>query len=187
MKEPVLEEIEENHPTSERALSTVENLRHIYSTSREGRSDIRLQFDWGTDLESRANDIRDAVDMTLRVLPDEAERPQIFKLDVTQFPVMVFGVFADESYPELEDILENEVANPLEGVPGVAAVTVMAPLQRQVNVELDREKLAAFNLTPSDVAMTLARENYQASAGSIKMGDTDYLPRVPVNSKLSSL
>lgn len=174
------EEIEEKITRPlERALSTVENLRHIYSTSREGRSDIRLQFDWGTDLESRANDIRDAVDMTLRVLPDEAERPQIFKLDVTQFPVMVFGVFADESYPELEDILENEVANPLEGVPGVAAVTVMAPLQRQVNVDLDREKLAAFNLTPSDVAMTLARENYQASAGSIKMGDTDYLPRVP--------
>lgn len=174
------EEIEEKVTRPlERALSTVHDLRHIFSTSREGRSEIRLQFQWGTDLEARANDVRDAVDMVMRILPSEADRPRIFKLDLNQFPVMVYGVFADESYAELQDILENEVANPLEGAPGVAAVSVMVPLQRQVNVDLDRERLAAHRLTPGDVAFALARENYQASAGSIKMGDTDFLPRVP--------
>ncbi|NLW50152.1 MAG: efflux RND transporter permease subunit [Candidatus Brocadiaceae bacterium] len=174
------EEIEEKITRPlERVLSTVEDLKNSFSTSKEGSSQISLEFDWGTDLEARANDVRDAVDMTLRLMPEEAERPRIFKLDMNQFPVMVYGVYADESYAELEDILENEVANPLEGAPGVAAVTVITPLQRQVNVDLDRELLAAHRLTPSDVAGALARENYQAAAGSIKMGDTDYLPRVP--------
>ena len=163
----------------EKNLATVEDLRHIYSTSREGRSNIRLQFNWGTDLEARANDVRDAVDQTMRELPDDVERPRIYKLDITQFPVMVYGVYADESYPDLEDILENEVADLLEGVEGVAAVTVITPLRRQVNVDLDRERIAAIGMTPSDIARVVARENYQTSGGSIKMGDTDYLPRVP--------
>ncbi|MCD6365644.1 MAG: efflux RND transporter permease subunit, partial [Planctomycetes bacterium] len=58
-------------------------------------------------------------------------------------------------------------------------VQVITPLQRQVNVDLDRERLASYKLTPQDVARAVARENQEKSAGSIKMGDTDYMPRVP--------
>ena len=178
------EEVEDKitQPLEER-LATVEDLKHIYSASREGESMIRLMFDWETDLDTRANDVRDAIDLAQRGIPEEADRSRIFKLDITQFPILAFGVFAQESYKDLENLLEDEVANPLESISGVGAARVITPLQRQVNVDLDRERLASYRLTPDDIVRAVVRENREVSAGSIKMGDTDYLPRVPAEFK----
>jgi len=174
------EEVEEKITrVLEEHLATVEDLKHITSTSSEGMSYIVLQFEWQTDLDTRANDVRDAIDQAQREIPEESDRSRIFKLDVSQFPVLVYGVFAAQSYEDLEDILDDEVATPLESVSGVGAVRLITPLQRQVNVDLDRERLASYRLTPEDVARVVARENRETSAGSIKMGDTDYMPRVP--------
>ncbi len=163
----------------EQALATVEDLDHMVSTSREGSSRITLSFTWQAELDSRMNDVRDTVDMVQMLLPDEAERPRIFKFDVSRFPVLVYGVLASSSFENLEEILDEQVANPLESIAGVASVDIMVPLRRQVNVELDRERLACHSLTPGDVAYAIATENREVSAGSIKMGYTDYLPRVP--------
>jgi len=174
------EEVEEKITQPlEKRLATVEDLKHIVSLSREGMSVIRLQFDWETDLDTRANDVRDAIDLAQRDVPDEADRSRIYKLDVSQFPILVYGVLARESYENLEDILDDEVGNRLESIPGVGSVQVITPLKRQVNVDLDRERLASYQLTPDDVVRAVDRENRETSAGSIKMGDTDYLPRVP--------
>lgn len=174
------EEVEEKitRPLEER-LATVEDLEHIYSVSREGMSVIRLMFNWETNLDTRANDVRDAIDMAQQQIPEEADRSRLFKLDISQFPIMVFGVLAEESYKDLEDILKDEVANPLEGIAGVGSVNVIVPLQRRVNIDLDRERLASYQLTPDDVVRVVAKENQEVSAGSIKMGSMDYLPRIP--------
>jgi HAE1 family hydrophobic/amphiphilic exporter-1 len=174
------EEVEEKitRPLEER-LATVEDLEHIYSASREGMSVIRLMFNWETNLDTRANDVRDAIDMAQQQIPEEADRSRLFKLDISQFPIMVYGVLAEESYKDLEDILKDEVANPLEGIAGVGSVNVIVPLQRRVNIDLDRERLASYQLTPDDVVRAVARENQEVSAGSIKMGSVDYLPRIP--------
>ena len=163
----------------EEVLATVEDVDHTFSTSRQGTSIIRLSFNWQTDLDTRANDVRDAIDMIQNRLPEESDRSRIFKFDMSQFPILVYGVHAIQSYEELEDILEDQVANPLESIAGVASVRAMVPLSRQVNVDLDRERLASYGLTPDDVVRAIAGENREVSAGSIKMGYTDYLPRVP--------
>ena len=174
------EEVEEKitRPLEER-LATVEDLEHIYSVSREGMSIIRLLFSWETNLDIRSNDVRDAVDMAQQQIPEEADRSRMFKLDISQFPIMVYGVLANESYNDLEDILKDDVANPLEGIAGVGSVNVITPLRRRVNIDLDRERLASYQLTPDDVTFAVARENQEVSAGSIKMGSVDYLPRIP--------
>jgi hydrophobe/amphiphile efflux-1 (HAE1) family protein len=174
------EEVEEKitRPLEER-LATVEDLEHIYSVSREGMSVIRLLFSWETNLDIRSNDVRDAIDMAQQQIPEEADRSRMFKLDISQFPIMVYGVLATESYNDLEDILRDDVANQLEGIAGVGSVNIITPLRRQVNIELDRERLASYQLTPDDVARAVARENQEVSAGSIKMGSIDYLPRIP--------
>jgi len=174
------EEVEEKiTKVLEERLATVEDLKHVTSTSMEGMSTIVLQFEWQTDLDTRANDVRDAIDLAQRELPEEADRSRVFKLNMGQFPILVYGVFAGQSYQDLEDILDDEVATPLESVSGVGAVQVITPLKRQVNVDLDRERLASYQLTPEDVAVAIARQNQETSAGSLKMGRTDYMPRVP--------
>jgi HAE1 family hydrophobic/amphiphilic exporter-1 len=163
----------------ERFLSTVPELEHITSKSKEGMSLITLNFEWGTDLDTRANEVRDMVGMAKMRLPDEVEEPRVFKFDVSRFPIMVYGVTARETYPRLEDILEDEVTDPLKRLPGVASASVMVPLHRQINVDVDRERLAAYGLTPQDVVRAIQRENKDTPAGNVKMGLTDYLVRVP--------
>jgi len=163
----------------ERNLSTVPDIKHITSTSKEELSVISLTFEWGTDLDTRSNDVRDAVGLTKRLLPDEIDEPRVLKLDVSRFPILVFGVTARESYNHLEKILQDEVADPLLRLPGVGSANVMVPLNRQVNVDLDRGRLASYNLTPQDVVHAIARENLDTPAGNVKKGLTDYLVRVP--------
>lgn len=163
----------------ERSLSTVPELKHITSTSRAGMSVIALNFEWGTDLDTRSNDVRDAVGMAKRLLPDEVDEPRVLKFDISQFPIIVYGVNARESYPHLKEILDDEVADPLKRLPGVGSAQAMVPLERQINVFLDRDRLTGYSLTPQDVVMAIAQENTDTPAGNFKVGLTDYLVRVP--------
>ncbi|MDY6913230.1 MAG: efflux RND transporter permease subunit [Planctomycetota bacterium] len=163
----------------ERALSTVPELKHIMSKSMEGRSTITLSFEWGTDLDTRANEVRDSVGMAKINLPDEVDEPRVLKFDIARFPIMVYGATAEESYSKLEDILDDEIADPLKRLAGVGSVNVRVPLHRQINVELDRERLAAYDLTPQHVVAAIINENKDTPAGNVKTGLTDYLVRVP--------
>jgi len=163
----------------ERFLSTVSDLKHISSKSKEDMSIISLTFEWGTDLDARANEVRDAVGMAKTKLPDEVDEPRVMKIDVSNFPIMVYGIMAKESYPRLEDILKDELADPLKRLPGVGTAAAIVPLYRQINVDLDRERLAGYGLTPQDVVRAIKNENKDTSAGDVKMGLTNYLVRVP--------
>lgn len=163
----------------ERAMATVPDLRHIESTSREGMSVVTLQFEFGTDLDTRSNDVRDAAGMARRFLPDGAEDPRVFKFDLSQFPILVYAVTAEESYSGLETILQDEIADPLNRIEGVGSVTLHVPLNRQMNVYLDRERMASYGLTPHDIARVINAENKDTPAGNIKTGSLDYLVRVP--------
>lgn len=163
----------------ERSLSTVPDLKHITSTSKEDSSVITLTFEWGTNLDARSNDVRDAIGRVKRILPDEVDEPRVSKTDFSRFPIMFFGVTAKESYNQLQKILEDDVADPLKRISGVGAVDVMVPLVRQINVDLDRERLTSYNLTPRDIVKAIARENQDIPAGNVKKGVTDYLVRVP--------
>jgi HAE1 family hydrophobic/amphiphilic exporter-1 len=160
-------------------LSTIPELKHITSTSKEEFSTISLTFEWGTNLDTRTNEVRDMVGMAKMLLPDDVEEPRVVKFNISTFPILVYGVTAGESYPKLEKLLKDDVADPLKRLPGVASSTVLVPLKRQINVDLDRERLAAYDLTPLDVVRVIARENANTPAGSLKMGLTDYLVRVP--------
>lgn len=167
----------------ERSLGTVPELKHITSKSREGMSMIALQFEWETDLDARANDVRDSIAMAKIFLPDDVDEPRVFKLDIGRFPIIVFGVTAGESYPDIEKILEDRVADPLKRLPGVASVTVMSPLHRQVNINVDRERLASYGLSLQEVILAINRNNRDTPAGNIEAGLTDYPVRVPAECK----
>jgi HAE1 family hydrophobic/amphiphilic exporter-1 len=174
------EEVEEKvTKILERYLSTVPELKHINSTSKEDISIISLTFEWDTDLDTRANEVRDAVGMARDLLPEEVDEPRVMKLDISNFPIMVYGVTAKESYPRLEDILDDLLIEPLKRLEGVGTAALMTPLHRQVNVDLDKERLVSYGLTPQDVVGAIIKENKDTSAGGVKMGLTDYLVRIP--------
>ncbi|MBM4031624.1 MAG: efflux RND transporter permease subunit [Planctomycetes bacterium] len=160
-------------------ISTTPEIKHIVSKSKEEVSVIRLEFEWGANLDARANDIRDRIGFAKVVLPDDVEDPLILKLDISTFPIMFFGVRAEESYGNLFKLIQDEVADPLKRLPGVGAVVIRGTTDRQVNVEFDRQRLASYGLTPQDVVRTVGLENQTIPGGNVKQGVTDYLIRVP--------
>ena len=163
----------------EDALASIPDLKHITSKSSEGLSVISLSFEWQTDLDTRANDARDAIDKAKQFLPDEIDPPRVLKFNMSQIPILIFGVKARESYPRLEKLLTDNLTDHLKRLPGVAMATVITPMERQINVYLDSDRLSAYGLTPQDVVRAISAENQDIPAGNIKMGDTDYLLRVP--------
>lgn len=160
-------------------LAAIPDLKHITSTSSEGLSKITLSFEWQTDLDTRANDARDAIDKAKTFLPSDIDPPRVLKFNMADFPILVFGVRAKESYARLEKLLADYVADDLKRIPGVAMAAIITPLHRQISVHVHREQLSAHGLTLQDVARAIAAENQDISAGSIKMGQTDYLVRLP--------
>lgn len=174
------EEVEEKiTKIIESQTSIVRNLKEITSISKEGLSAVVLQFEWGTDLDDSANDIRDKLGVIKRLLPSGAEDPIIMRIDMKDIPILIMGVTSNESYSKIYNILDTDVSNMLKRVPGVGNVMVMGGQERQINIDVDRRRLEAYGITLSDVRRTVAANNIMQAAGNIQIGITDYMLRVP--------
>lgn len=166
----------------ENQLGTTPGLEKITSRSLEGMAIITIKFIWGTNLDEASNDIRDRIEIAKRFLPDipdEMDAPFIFKFNTAMIPVVGVGFTAEQSYPELYDIVDKKVGDSLRQLPGVGAVQLNGGLERQINIWIDRHKLEGYGFSILDIKNTLRQENVTQPAGNIKSGFTDYLLRVP--------
>ncbi|MDR4988095.1 MAG: efflux RND transporter permease subunit [Bacteroidales bacterium] len=162
----------------EDAFNTVENLKEISSVSSDNFSIISLEFDWDTDLNEASNDIRDAIDLMYDALPDGANRPSIFKFNLSMIPVVFYAITAEESYEGLEKILEERIINPLNRIEGIGSANLIGAPKRRIYVEADPVKLEAYNLSIEQIGNAIQAENMNLPAGNIKMGQMDYQLRV---------
>lgn len=166
----------------ENQLATTPGLEKLTSRSNEGSSSITLKFKWGTNLDEASNDIRDRIELAKRLLPDipdEMDNPFIFKFNTANIPILMLGITAKESYPELYDTIDKRVGDALRQLPGVGTVQLYGGLQRQINVWINRERLEGYGLSILDIQNTLQQENITQPLGSVKSGLTDYLLRLP--------
>ncbi len=162
----------------ESSLNTVANLKTIRSTSRENRSIITLEFDYGNDIEVITNDIREKLDMVSSYLPDGVKKPIIFKFSTDMIPVMMISATANKSLPALYRILDDNVANPLARIPGVGSVSISGAPQREIQVFVDPVKLEAYKLTVESLGQYIRMENLNTPAGSMDIGSETYSLRV---------
>ena len=161
----------------EQAVSAVPGVTRVESTSSEGNSQVRLNFDYGTDLSEAADEIRTRVDRMRNRMPEDADPPTIFKFDSSAQPIMQIGVEGDFDPVTLREAAQNELAPRFERVDGVAAVTVNGGLRRQIHVELSKEKVTALNLSVNQVVQTLRNENQNTPLGEIYQGNSTFLLR----------
>jgi HAE1 family hydrophobic/amphiphilic exporter-1 len=161
----------------EQAVSAVPGVTRVESTSSEGSSQVRLNFDYGTDLSEAADEVRTRVDRMRNRLPEDAEPPTIFKFDSSAQPIIQLGVEGDFDPVTLREVAQNELAPRFERVDGVAAVTVNGGLRRQIHVELSKEKVTALNLSVNQVVQTLRQENQNTPLGEIYQGNSTFLLR----------
>ena len=162
----------------EDAFNTVDNLKEITSVSSDNFSVISLEFDWGADLNEASNDIRDAIDLMFDALPDGANRPVIFKFNLSMIPIVFYAITADESYAGLEKILEERIINPLNRIEGIGSVNLIGAPKRRIYVEADPVRLQAYNMTVEQIGNAIQAENMNLPSGNIKMGLMDYQLRV---------
>ncbi len=163
----------------EDTLSTISGVDEVISVSKEGMSAVTLRFAWGEKIDEHVNDVREKIDLIRDRLPEEAENPLIFKFDLSMIPIAIIAFTAEDSYPDLQDIVDDEIVDPLKRVEGVASVTAGGGLQRQIRVDIDRDKLAALNLSVTEMSLALAAQNISTPGGNIKTGYKDYLLRTP--------
>ncbi|HPS27859.1 MAG TPA: efflux RND transporter permease subunit, partial [Bacteroidales bacterium] len=162
----------------ENTLNTVSNLKEVYSTSRDNASVVTLEFEYGTDLDGAANDVRDALGMVTRYLPDGADDPIIFKFSTTMMPIMFFAITADESYEGIEEELKEKLVNPLNRIDGIGSISLIGAPIREVSVNVDPRKMEAYNLTIEQIGNVLRAENLNMPAGTVDMGQMSYPLRV---------
>src|SRR5918993_722090 len=162
----------------EQAVGAVPGITRIESTSSEGNSQVRLNFEWGEDLAEAADEVRTRLDRVRNRLPEEADPPTVFKFDSSSQAIMQLGVEGEGYDPvTLREIAQNEIAPRFERVDGVAAVTVNGGVRRQIHVELSKEKITALNLSVNTVVQTLRSENQNTPLGEIYQGDATFLLR----------
>ena len=172
-------DIEENvTKILEDQLNSVDNLKEMTSTSYDNLGVISLEFEWEANLDEASNDVRDAVDKAMQNLPDDIDRPTIMRFNTSMMPILIYAVTADQSYPGIDKILDDKLITRLNRVDGVASVIVAGAPERVVYVDLDPNKLDAYNLTLEQIGNKILAENKDVSSGNVKMGQMDYALRV---------
>lgn len=162
----------------ESSLSSVSDLKHITSNTKENASIVVLEFEYGIDIAEATNDVRDKINAIADYLPDDANTPIIFKFGTEDIPIMLISVQAKESMGGLYKILDDRVASPLSRIKGVGTVSISGTAEREIQVYCDPYKLEAYNLSIETIAACIAYENRNTPGGNIDIGSDTYALRV---------
>ena len=161
--------------TLEDSLNSLQNLDTMTSISQEGRSMIILEFDYGTDLDDAAEDVDTITSMLSRFLPDWAENPTVIRFDsFGGGSIMRLTLTGDRSKDDLQYIAENTIQPLIERIEGVAQVSVYGGSRIEYAVDVDPNRLEAYNLTISQISAMIAARNMQSTGGEITQRGFDY-------------
>lgn len=151
----------------EEAINTVSGIDELRSVTREGLSQVIVQFVLEKDLGVAAQEVRDKVGTIVADLPEDADPPIVEKFDVDATPIATITVSGFRSLKELTEIAENQVKEPLESVTGVGAIDIIGGRKREIQVLIDHERLMAYGLAMRTVAQALAKQNVEFPGGRI--------------------
>lgn len=161
----------------EDACSSVNNVKRIASTSKEGVSLVMLEFGWGTSMDFAALNVREKIDLVKEKLPKDADDPIVMKFNPFELPVLTLSVTADLPIHEIREITRKIIKNQLEKAEGVAAVQITGGLEREILVTLDLGRLNASKVSTLAVVDSLKNSNVNYPAGTIHGHFYDYLIR----------
>ncbi|MBZ9995895.1 efflux RND transporter permease subunit [Mesorhizobium sp. BH1-1-4] len=155
----------------ENTVATLEGVDDVSTSISEGSSVTTVEFTLGTDPETAANDVRNAVSEVQSSLPAAAESPVVAKVNATGNSVLTYVVEAPAMSPDaLSWYIDNDVAKALLGVDGVSKITRSGGVDRVIRVELDPDRLAALGISAGDVSQTLASNNVNQPGGRTTVG-----------------
>ncbi len=163
----------------ESQVNAVSNLDKLTSKSLDNLSVVTCKFEWGTDLDVAANDIRNWLELAKKDLPHDTDPPLLFKFSSATAPILFMSVSGEKTWPRLYRLVDKKISDELKRIPGVGAITLYGGLRRRINVYFDIKKIEGFHLSIEHINQILAAENLNIPAGSIKSGLREYFIRLP--------
>ncbi len=160
-------------------ISGITGIKSLNSTSRDGRSSVVIEFKTSRNIDSAANDVRERVSRILDALPEEANPPEVFKVNADDRAIMWFTLTSpvmDEL--QITDYARRNLLDRFSVVDGVARIQIGGEQRYAMRIWLDRQQLAARGLTVGDVEQALRAENTELPGGSIEAGDRDFTVRM---------
>lgn len=133
----------------------------------------------GTDLDAASNDLRDRIDRIIRRLPDDIERPSIRKFDAAATPILVLGASSDLDPVQMLELIEDQVKYRIERINGVASIDILGGNQREIQVQLNIDRLSALKIAPETIINRIKAENLNLPAGMIELGNYELRLRTP--------
>ncbi|MBM3211303.1 efflux RND transporter permease subunit, partial [Candidatus Poribacteria bacterium] len=161
----------------ERAVSTVQNIKEVTSSSNEGSSSVTVSFVWGTDMKEAAYDVRERVARISGMLPEDAMNPTVWKFDAASMPIMFLGLSGNMPLDKLRRYAEDEIQYRLEQVEGVAAVNIRGGLEREIHVDVDKSQMEAVGLTFGQIMGAIRNENLDRPGGYLETSSNELLLR----------
>ncbi|HCY84769.1 MAG TPA: acriflavin resistance protein [Desulfobacteraceae bacterium] len=163
----------------EEIVATVPGIREMTSTSSEGNSNVTVAFEWGTDIDVAALDVRAVLEDEINELPDDIVRPRIRKFDVNNYPVVLLGIYSQLDPVELTRIIEDQIRYRFSRIPGVAQVDLWGEFNREIRIELDPDRVKALGLPLDRVIAAVKNANVDQPAGKIEKGRYEVVLRAP--------
>lgn len=157
----------------EDTISGLSNIKSIASTSAEGRSIVTITFNDTANPDIAAVDVERRVSAVRAALPTDAQAPTVSKFDFTASPIIYYALYGSASPEAIFREADKTLRPRLEAIDGVGSVTVSGGNQREIQIQVDPVRLAAYNLTYDQITAAVSRENQSRPGGSITQGDRE--------------
>ena len=160
-------------------IAGIEGIRTITSSSQDGASAITIEFQLYRDIDAAANDVRDRVSRVLDNLPEEADPPEISKVDSDTRPIMWFSLESPVMDTlQLTNFADRNLVDQISVVDGVARVRIGGDKRYAMRIDLDRQAMAARDITVADIEAALRRENLELPGGEVESARRDFTVRI---------
>ncbi|HMQ69095.1 MAG TPA: efflux RND transporter permease subunit [Ignavibacteria bacterium] len=158
----------------EQSINGIDGISIMSSTSREQRSQIRVEFDLDKDIDAAANDVRDRVSRVLSQLPADIENPSVEKADADATPIIIVFVSSNsKNVLDVNNFASNVIAEKIQTIKGVSSTRIFGERKYSMRLRFNPDKLNSYNMTPLDVQSVLAKENIELPSGRIEGDNTE--------------
>ena len=161
----------------EALVSTVKGVKELSASSIEGLSIVSIEFEWGTNLDFAAQDVRENLSFEADMLPKEADTPLVLKFNTSSMPILFFGVVGMENTMRVRKFLDETVKSRLERLEGVAAVEIQGGKVREIQILVDPDRLKATGMSLDQITRAIQTGNLNLSGGHVQTLQKEYTVR----------
>lgn len=162
----------------ETAVNAVPGIEHISSTSSPGSSSVVINFNMDKDIDVAFDEVQSKVNQILNLLPADADPPVVAKLEFGASPIMWLALEGDRTLQQLNSYAINVIKKNLETIDGVGEIRIGGRRERTIRVNLDLDRMAAFNVTTGEILAAINNEHFLMPGGFLVSGTTEHMVKL---------